>query len=73
MRILPWFNDSYLGEFVYGAIDGSVTTFAVVAGAAGANLSPSVALILGVANLFADGVRDAFDPRVRVGAVLAGA
>ena len=26
----------YLGEFVYGGIDGSVTTFAVVAGAAGA-------------------------------------
>ncbi len=55
MPILPLFNDSYLGEFVYGAIDGSVTTFAVVAGAAGANLSPSVVLILGFANLFADG------------------
>ncbi len=55
MPLLPWFNDSYLGEFVYGAIDGSVTTFAVVAGAAGANLSPSVVLILGFANLFADG------------------
>jgi vacuolar iron transporter family protein len=49
------FNESYLGEFVYGAIDGSVTTFAVVAGAAGASLSPGVVLILGFANLFADG------------------
>lgn len=49
------FNESYLGEFVYGAIDGSITTFAVVAGAAGANLPPSVVLILGFANLFADG------------------
>ena len=48
------FND-YLGEFVYGALDGTVTTFAVVAGAAGAGLSPSVVIILGFANLFADG------------------
>ena len=45
----------YLGEFVYGAIDGSVTTFAVVAGAAGAGLSSSVVVILGFANLLADG------------------
>ena len=46
----------YLGEFVYGGIDGSVTTFAVVAGASGAELSPSVIIILGFANLFADGL-----------------
>lgn len=45
----------YLGEFVYGAIDGTVTTFAVVAGAAGAALSPGVVIILGFANLLADG------------------
>ena len=45
----------YLGEFVYGGIDGSVTTFAVVAGAAGAELSSGVVLILGFANLLADG------------------
>ena len=45
----------YLAEFVYGAIDGSVTTFAVVAGAMGASLSSTVVLILGFANLFADG------------------
>ncbi len=45
----------YLSEFVYGGIDGSVTTFAVVAGAAGANLSSSVIIILGFANLIADG------------------
>ena len=45
----------YLPEFVYGAIDGSVTTFAVVAGAVGASLSSAVILILGFANLFADG------------------
>ena len=45
----------YLPEFVYGGIDGSVTTFAVVAGAVGATLSPAIILILGFANLFADG------------------
>jgi vacuolar iron transporter family protein len=44
-----------LAEFVYGSIDGTVTTFAVVAGAAGAELSSSIVLILGFANLLADG------------------
>lgn len=46
---------SYLPDGVYGAIDGTVTTFAVVAGVAGADLSVSVVLILGLANLIADG------------------
>lgn len=47
--------EQYLSQFVYGAIDGSVTTFAVVAGAAGAKLSATVIIILGIANLIADG------------------
>ncbi len=47
---------SNLRDFIYGAIDGAVTTFAIVAGAAGANLSDSVVVILGLANLFADGL-----------------
>ena len=46
---------SYLGEFVYGGIDGSVTTFAVVAGAVGAGLDSVIIIILGFANLLADG------------------
>lgn len=45
----------YVAEFVYGAIDGTVTTFAVVSGAVGAALAPSIVLILGFANLLADG------------------
>lgn len=45
----------YLGQFVFGGIDGSVTTFAVVAGATGAGLESSVVIILGFANLLADG------------------
>ena len=44
----------YLPEFVYGAIDGSVTTFAIVSGVVGASLSSGVILILGIASLFAD-------------------
>lgn len=47
--------NSYLGDAVLGAIDGCVTTFAVVAGAAGAQLPAGVAIILGLANLLADG------------------
>ena len=45
----------YLAEFVYGGIDGCITTFAVVAGAIGASMDISVILILGFANLVADG------------------
>lgn len=48
-------RDSYLRDFVYGAIDGTVTTFAVVSGVAGAELSGSIVLILGAANLVGDG------------------
>lgn len=47
--------EHYLGEFVYGGIDGCVTTFAVVAGSVGAGLSSNVIIILGFANLLADG------------------
>ncbi|MDP6139317.1 MAG: VIT1/CCC1 transporter family protein [Candidatus Woesearchaeota archaeon] len=46
---------SYVGDFVFGAIDGSITTFAVVSGVAGAALSANIVIILGLANLIADG------------------
>ena len=48
-------SHSYLGDFVLGAVDGAVTTFAIVAGAAGAGLSNGVVLVLGLANVLADG------------------
>ena len=48
-------SSSYLRDWVYGGIDGAVTTFAIVAGVIGAELSNRVVLILGVANLVADG------------------
>ena len=44
-----------LRDAIYGAIDGAVTTFAIVAGVAGAGLSPFVIIALGVANVLADG------------------
>ncbi|HKK77279.1 MAG TPA: VIT1/CCC1 transporter family protein [Saprospiraceae bacterium] len=53
-RILQRY-EAYLGEFVYGGIDGSVTTFAVVAGSVGAGLDSAIIIILGFANLLADG------------------
>ncbi|MBL7056589.1 VIT1/CCC1 transporter family protein [Candidatus Woesearchaeota archaeon] len=46
---------NFVGDFVYGAIDGSVTTFAVVSGVAGAALGANIVIILGLANLLADG------------------
>ncbi len=46
---------NYLRDWIYGGIDGSVTTFAVVSGVAGAQLSPVIILIMGFANLLADG------------------
>lgn len=45
----------YIKEVIYGANDGIITTFAVAAGVAGADLPIAVVLILGLANLFADG------------------
>jgi len=48
-------SPSYLHDFIYGAVDGAVTTFAVVAGVAGASLDETVVIILGGANLVADG------------------
>ncbi len=47
---------AYIGEAVYGALDGIVTTFAVVAGVEGARLPSGIVLILGFANLIGDGL-----------------
>jgi vacuolar iron transporter family protein len=46
----------YFPDLVYGANDGIITTFAVVSGVVGANLSERIILILGFANLLADGI-----------------
>ena len=46
---------NYLGDIVLGAIDGCVTTFAVIAGAIGAGFSSGIAIVMGFANLVADG------------------
>lgn len=46
----------YIKSLIYGGLDGIITTFAVVAGVAGASLSAGIVLILGFANLIADGL-----------------
>ncbi|OGZ58032.1 MAG: hypothetical protein A3B96_01605 [Candidatus Spechtbacteria bacterium RIFCSPHIGHO2_02_FULL_43_15b] len=46
----------FLKDAVYAANDGIITTFAVVAGVVGASLDPVIILVLGFANLFADGI-----------------
>jgi VIT1/CCC1 family predicted Fe2+/Mn2+ transporter len=46
----------YIRELIYGANDGIITTFAVVAGVAGGGLPLRVVLIIGAANLIADGL-----------------
>lgn len=46
----------YIRDVVYGANDGVITTFAVVAGVTGGTLAPVTVLVLGVANLLADGL-----------------
>lgn len=48
-------NGGYIRDAVLGAIDGGITSFVVVAGAVGAGFSSVVIIILGVANLLADG------------------
>lgn len=48
-------RNGHLRDMVYGGIDGAVTTFAIVAGVAGAGLSPGIIIALGIANVLADG------------------
>lgn len=48
-------HSKYLPQFIYGATDGTITTFAVVSSVVGAGLSPAIILLLGVANVLADG------------------
>lgn len=48
-------SHNYLRDWIYGGIDGSVTTLAVVSGVVGAQLSPWIILVMGFANLLADG------------------
>jgi VIT1/CCC1 family predicted Fe2+/Mn2+ transporter len=54
-RLSAPLSHSYLRDFVYGGIDGAVTTFAVVSGVAGAELSSGIVIVLGFANLIGDG------------------
>jgi VIT1/CCC1 family predicted Fe2+/Mn2+ transporter len=53
--VINRFN-KYVGQIVFGAIDGIVTTFAVVSATVGAGLGSGVIIVLGLANLLADGI-----------------
>lgn len=46
----------HIKSIVFGGLDGIITTFAVVAGAAGGGLSVDVILILGFSSVFADAI-----------------
>ncbi|MEQ8767854.1 MAG: VIT1/CCC1 transporter family protein [Planctomycetota bacterium] len=54
-RLASGTQHSYLRDAIFGSIDGAVTTLAVVSGVAGAGFSDRVLIILGLANLVADG------------------
>ncbi len=55
-RLAAGTKPNYLRDWVFGGIDGAITTFAIVAGVVGAALSANIVIILGVANLIADGI-----------------
>lgn len=46
---------NYLRDWIYGGIDGVITTFAIIAGVVGAELSFGIVIVLGAANILADG------------------
>lgn len=52
----PWHQSSggLLQPVIFGGLDGILTSFAIVAGAAGGGLSVSAVLVLGFSNIFAD-------------------
>jgi len=54
-REKPSFIESHIKDIIYGGLDGIITTFAIVSGVAGASLTSSIVLILGLSNLLADG------------------
>jgi vacuolar iron transporter family protein len=49
------YGGRHIKDIIYGANDGIITTFAIVAGVAGAELAPSIIVLLGLAGLLADG------------------
>ena len=55
----PWHQSAggLLQPVIFGGLDGILTSFAIVAGAAGGGLSISAVLVLGFSNIFADALR----------------
>lgn len=65
-RIAESTRHSLVGDFVLGAVDGTITTFAIVAGVAGAGLPTGTAIVLGLANVAADGFSMAISNYLKV-------
>lgn len=55
MEKLSKYFTTYLSEFVYGGTDGLITTYSVISGSAGGELTRNVILILGISNVLSDG------------------
>lgn len=54
------FLSRYIKDVIYGANDGVITTFVIIAGTTGAALSPTITIVMGFANLLADGLSMGF-------------
>lgn len=53
-------GSDYLKSIVFGGLDGIITTFAVIATVAGADLDVKIVILMGFANLVADGISMGF-------------
>jgi len=50
----------FIKSFTYGGLDGILTTFSIVSGSIGSGLGLAVVVILGLSNVFSDGLAMAF-------------
>lgn len=46
--------NKYYSEIIYGGVDGLITTFAIIAGSTGGELSNKIVLMLGLSSIVAD-------------------
>lgn len=52
----------FLKPLIFGGLDGILTSFAIVAGAAGGSMPVPVVLVLGFSNIFADALASEYYP-----------
>lgn len=56
----PSVGSEFIKSIVFGGLDGIITTFAVIATVAGANLELDLVILMGFANLIGDGISMGF-------------